>query len=312
MLIQFIDSTYYSCITLDSNLLELYSKNDARLLLFFKYNFLLYSLYGLIDSEPSIWSRQNTTDIDYLYYFSLVTINNEVTVSVDKILATIELHIRSDNQLLSLEEISGIICAVWWCAFNLTLGRTSGVLYDCILWASGMHANYCSSIIDRFIHEAPKIICKTNDSEGEVAKCRQKNVEKQNVDKKKRRHGKFLLSTFFFVDILLFDIFLSTFCYFTGFLKQRDISPALLKASLVTEGEYLINQNIEMAFCALQIIACMEHESLVNFFARPTDKTSCKMLKYRNEVAFEIFREWAMDDLTTGVKTCECQEEKSI
>ncbi|CAF2141349.1 unnamed protein product [Rotaria magnacalcarata] len=165
MLIQFIDNTYYSFVLLKSNLLELYTKNDSRLRLFFKYTFLLYSLYGVLHNEQSLLSFEHTTDIDYNYYFSLVTSENEVTVTIDKILGTIESNIGSDSVLLSLEEISGIICAVWWCSFNLKTAMISDSFYDCIFWASRMHAYYCDKIIDRFIYKAPKIICKTKDSE---------------------------------------------------------------------------------------------------------------------------------------------------
>jgi hypothetical protein len=164
-IIQFIENTYYSFILLDTDLLELYSNKDSRLLLFFKYNFLLYSLFGLLDNEPSHDSSKSSTNINYYHYFSLVTMNNEINVTIDNILQTIELHMKSDRELLSLDEISGIICAVWWCAFRLKEDRTSHLFYDCIFWASQMHANYCSSIINTFIHKAPKIICKTSDSE---------------------------------------------------------------------------------------------------------------------------------------------------
>jgi hypothetical protein len=209
---------------------------------------------------------------------------NEDALTVDQILNTIELNLQSDSQSLSLEEISGIICAVWWSAFNLKVGRNSHVFYDCILWASRMHANYCNAIIDRFIHKAPKIICKTKDSEN------YKNLLSiiiHHPTKQMKNLNRYSL------------------------LKIKGECRTLFKRLLIMESEYLINQNIEMAFCVLQIITCMERESLVKFFTQPADNTFAKLLKDRNEIAFKIFGEWTMDDLTAGVQSCECQERKS-
>jgi hypothetical protein len=77
---------------------------------------------------------------------------------------------------------------------------------------------------------------------------------------------------------------------------------------MTIEAEYLINYNIEMAFSVFQIIACMERESLLDFFIQPADKTLAKMLKQRNEDAFAIFAQWAIGDQTAGVKTCKCEK----
>ncbi|CAF4614406.1 unnamed protein product, partial [Didymodactylos carnosus] len=118
-------------------------------------------IYGILDEEPKRVSgvQPRDTSIDPKHYITLAlkkdqTYLDKTNLDANDILKMLEIQLNADQSLLSKYELSGIIAAVWNCAFTgkSSSDRLSQMFYDCILWSSRMHEFHCS-IISKYVEQ---------------------------------------------------------------------------------------------------------------------------------------------------------------
>ena len=146
ILLSFIENTYDFLFVMDEDVIDLYLTDHLRLSLFFKYNFYVFVIYGLFDdeqitrarvrNEKSIFflnrnSPRTPTNIGYRHFLSLVTTTIHASVNIVDVLNLVADEIKSDFSILSVSEISGIICSILRCSYQ-PKSSTSSNYYICI------------------------------------------------------------------------------------------------------------------------------------------------------------------------------------
>jgi hypothetical protein len=255
---------------MDKDLIELYLTDHLRLNLFFKYNFYLFVMYGLFDNEPIISRRarddksiiynrnapKKPTNVEYKHFLSLVTKTININITIVNILNLIADEIKLDCKILSTSEISGIICSIWRCSFQAQSSSSSNY-HICICWLCHMHDHYCRSIINLFNNNKPKVICRSM-----IAyeyKSLLFTMHYRPTKQTKNIRG-------------------------LGFMKINDIQEEW-PVDLTYQASYLLDYNIEMAFCAYQVLAYASGKNIIDFLKE-------EQLRSRSDKYKEIFGEF--------------------
>ncbi|CAF1464404.1 unnamed protein product [Didymodactylos carnosus] len=209
----------------------------------------MFAIYGILDEEPKRVSgvQPRDTSIDPKRYVSLALKKDQIylyktNLDANDIRKMLEIQLNADQSLLSKSELSGIIAAVWNCAF---IGKSSShrlgqIFYDCILWSSRMHEFHCS-IISKYVEQ--------------IIQYDQKRISSEKINSYNyRRLIRCILSN-------------STkqFRNINGRSSVKiNIFRFLFNTLLRIEAEYLIAYDIEMAFYAYQEYAQLKKMSLVD------------------------------------------------